>query len=227
MDQWQALDAVLAAYRATRTFIHPVGTSGDVTGLAALIEPAIEDGFLREQSFLNTLRHAAAHPQDYPGPLFDAETAAVVIARIDGREATTDPAREPVSEDDDEPGRAAACERLHRIAPTLVRKLGGHRALIIADGLDDDALAAVEGLAYNGDVARLKASDPLIVPLLDRFVRELSGHQEFTGDVRQTFSALVEQTLLFLKSSLRPDAHQPLRSRQERRSAVRLPPQTT
>jgi hypothetical protein len=199
MDQWQALDAVLAAYRATRT-IHPVGTSGDVTGLAALIEPAIEDGFLREQSFLNALRHAAAHPQDYPGPLFDAETAAVVIARIDAREATTDPAREPAGEDDEEPGRAAASERLHRIAPTLVLKLGGHRALSIADGLDDDALAAVEGLAYNGDVARLKASDPLIVPLLDRFIRELSGHAEFTGDVRQTFSALVEQTLLFLKS---------------------------
>ncbi|CAG7651184.1 hypothetical protein [Actinacidiphila bryophytorum] len=199
MDQWQALDAVLAAYRATRT-IQPVGNSGDVTGLATLIEPAIEDGFLREQSFLNALRHAAAHPQDYPGPLFDAETAAVVIARINARETSTDAASEPAGEDDEEPGRAAACERLHRIAPTLVLKLGTRRALSIADGLDDDALASIEGLAYNGDVARLKASDPLIVPLLDRFIGELSGHPDFTGDVRQTFSALVEQTLLFLKS---------------------------
>lgn len=199
MDQWQALDAVLAAYRATRT-VQPVGTSGDATGLAVLIEPAIEDGFLREQSFLNALRHAAAHPQDHPGPLFDAETAAVVIARIDAREATTDATREPAGEDDEEPGRGAASERLHRIAPTLVLKLGTRRALSIADGLDDDALASIEGLAYNGDVARLKASDPLIVPLLDRFMKELSAHPDFTGDVRQTFSALVEQTLLFFKS---------------------------
>ncbi|MGW3752752.1 hypothetical protein ACWD7C_28265 [Streptomyces sp. NPDC005134] len=38
------------------------------------------------------------------------------------------------------------------------------------------------------------------MPLLDRFMKELSAHPDFTGDVRQTFSALVEQTLLFLKS---------------------------
>lgn len=199
MNQWQALDAVLAAYRAART-IQPVGTSDDVTGLAALIEPAIEDGFLREQSFLNALRHAAAHPQDYPGPLFDAETAAVVLARIDARETRTDAAKAPAGEDDDEPGRAGAAERLHRIAPTVVLQLGTRRALSIADGLDDAALATVEGLAYHGDVARLRASDPLIVPLLDRFIGELSNHPDFTGEVRQTFSLLVEQTLLFLKA---------------------------
>lgn len=199
MDSWQALDAVLAAYRAART-VRPVGTGGDVTGLAALIEPAIEDSFLREQSFLHALKHAATRPQDYPGPLFDAETAATVIARIDARETTTDAAREPGSEDDEEPGRAAAAERLHRIAPTLALKLGSRGALSIADGLNDAALAAVEGLAYDGDVARLKATDPLIVPLLDRFMKELSAHPDFTGDVRQTFGVLVEQTLLFLKS---------------------------
>jgi hypothetical protein len=199
MDSWQALDAVLAAYRAART-VRPVGTSDDVTGLAALVEPAIEDGFLRTQAFLNALKHAAERPQDYPGRLFDAETAATVIARIDARETTTDAAKEPAGEDDEEPGRGAAAERLHRIAPTLVLTLGLRRALHIAEGLDDAALADLEGIAYNSDVARLKASDPLIVPLLDRFTQELSAHPDFTGDVRQTFGALVEQTLLFLKS---------------------------
>ncbi|GAT68825.1 hypothetical protein PS9374_04490 [Planomonospora sphaerica] len=200
MDPWRTLDAVLATYRAART-VQPIGTSDSGAGLATLVEPAIEDGFLRTTAFLSALRHAAAHPQDHPGPVFDEETAATIIARIDARETTTNATKEPTGEDDEEePGRGAVANRLHRIAPTLVLLLGVDRALSIAEDLTDAALADIEGIAYTSDVARLKASDPLIVPMLDGFIKDLSAHPAFTGDVRQTFSALVEQTLLFLKS---------------------------
>ncbi|KAB8183909.1 hypothetical protein FH608_048620 [Nonomuraea phyllanthi] len=199
MDSWRALDAVLDAYRAART-VRPVGTSTPATGLATLVEPAIEDSFLREASFLAALRHAAEHPQDYPGSAFDTETATKIIVRIDARETTSDTIKDPAEDDDEEGGQKAAADRLHRIAPNLVRTLGLERALRIAEDLNDFQLADLQGIAYTSDVARLEASDPLIVPLLDRFVAELSSHPAFTADVRTTFSALVEQTLLFLKS---------------------------
>ncbi|CAM5657126.1 hypothetical protein GCM10010261_62580 [Streptomyces pilosus] len=38
------------------------------------------------------------------------------------------------------------------------------------------------------------------MPKLDQLMAELSAHPSFTGEVRRTFSVLVEQTLLFLKS---------------------------
>ncbi|GAA4077411.1 hypothetical protein [Actinomadura miaoliensis] len=199
MDSWQALDAVLAVYQAART-VRPVGSRGDAAGLAALVEPVIEDGFLREQSFMNALRRAAARPQDYPGPVFDTATATTIIERIDAREAKTEAAREHEEGEDEDSGREAAAERLHRLAPTVIQRLGFDRAMRLVKGLDDAAVSDVEGLAYASDVSRLKASDPLIIPLLERFIQELSDHPAFTGDVRHTFSVLVEQTLLFLKS---------------------------
>ncbi|PRX66572.1 hypothetical protein B0I32_10512 [Nonomuraea fuscirosea] len=199
MDCWRALDAVFDAYRAARA-VRPVGVSEPASGLATLVEPAIEDGFLRETAFLAALRHAARQPQDYPGPVFDTETAALIIARIDARETNSDPVKDPAEDDDEEGGQTAVADRLHRFAPVLVRTLGLQEALRIGGELNDDALGVLEGLAYSSDVARLEATDPLIVPLLDRFIAELSAHPRFAGDVRHTFSALVEQTLLFLKS---------------------------
>ncbi|MEU9630731.1 hypothetical protein AB0D89_28545 [Streptomyces luteogriseus] len=82
----------------------------------------------------------------------------------------------------------------------MLRKLPLSRALRLPEGLDDATLAAVEGIAYDSDVARLKATDPVIIPLLDSFLARLSEHEAFTGAVSQSFSALLTQTLLFLKS---------------------------
>lgn len=200
MQPWDALDAVLGAYRSART-VRPVGASGgaDAAGLATLVEPAIEDRFLREQAFLAILRHAAANPDENSSGVLDVAIATQVLSRIASRE--TSATQDRSSGDDDEDAEAGpAIERLHRIAPTLISLIGLTQALHIAAGLDDDSLLAIEGVAHNGDVARLRASDPLIVPLLDRLLAELSQHPEFTGDVRMTFTALLEQTLLFLKS---------------------------
>ncbi|MFD5483030.1 hypothetical protein [Streptomyces hawaiiensis] len=199
MDSWRAVDAVLAAYRAART-VQPLGTGQKVPGLAALVEPAVEDGFLRKEAFLSALRHAAAHPEDYPGPVFDGAAASAILARIDAREPHEAPSSDRGDSDGEDADADAGRERLHRLAPTVLRKLPLSRALRLAEGLDDATLAAVEGIAYDSDVARLKATDPVIIPLLDSFLARLSEHEAFTGAVSQSFSALLTQTLLFLKS---------------------------
>nr|MDT0521335.1 hypothetical protein [Streptomyces sp. DSM 41633] len=199
MDSWRAIDAVLAAYKAART-IQPLGLREGAPGLAALVEPAVADGFLRKEAFLSALRHAAAHPENFPGPVFDSVAASAILARIDARESHDASRTEPDDSEGEDPDAAAARERLHRIAPTVLSKLPLARALQLAEDLDDTALATVEGIAYDSDVARLQATDPVIVPLLDRFLTELSEHEFFTGFVRQTFTALTTQTLLFLKS---------------------------
>ncbi|GAA4240238.1 hypothetical protein GCM10022254_64170 [Actinomadura meridiana] len=201
MDSWQALDAVLAAYRATRS-IRPLTENDTVPGLIAFVEPAIDDGFLRREAFFSALRHAVTQPQDYPGPIFDTATATSILARIEARETHSDPCDGETNEvdGDDDSDTEPGAERLYRLAPTLLRTLGTTRSLKLAERLDDAGLVCVEGIAYDSDAARLQATDPLIVPLLDSLIAELSSHESFTGYIRQTFSVLITQTLLFLKS---------------------------
>ena len=203
MEPWPALEAVLGAYRASRA-VHPVGGDEELTGLAMLVEPAIEDAFLRKHALLETLRTALTHPVQPPG--FDAASAAIVLANLDTKSvhATTESHREHrtagAANDDNQATDGDPEHRLHRLAPSLVRTLGIEEAAQVANGLDSAALKIVEGLVHDADVARLQASDPLIIPLLDRLLHELSAHPHFVGVVRQTFTALLEQTLLFLKS---------------------------
>jgi hypothetical protein len=201
MDAWQALDTVLAAYSAARTVRPLAGDTGQ--GLALLVQPAIEDGFLRQQAFLAQLRRAAQETDQHAARAFDTATASTLLTAIETaaqREtssANSSNAADDGSDDDDPDGAALA--RLQRLAPTLLLQLKD-QALGIAGTLDDQQLRALEGLAHDSDVARLKATDPLIVPKLDQLMAELSAHPSFTGEVRRTFSVLVEQTLLFLKS---------------------------
>ena len=201
MDAWQALDTVLAAYSAARTVRPLAGDSGQ--GLALLVQPAIEDGFLRQQAFLAQLRRAAQETDQHAARSFDAATASVLLSAIETaaqRETSSASSSNAADDgsDDDDPG-GAVLTRLQRLAPTLLLQLKD-QALSIASTLDDQQLLTLEGLAHDSDVARLKATDPLIVPKLDQLMAELSAHHSFTGEVRQTFSVLVEQTLLFLKS---------------------------
>jgi hypothetical protein len=201
MDAWQALDTVLAAYSAARTVRPLAGDTG--RGLALLVQPAIEDGFLRQQAFLAQLRRAAQETDQHAARAFDAATASTLLTAIETavqREtsSTSSPNATDDGSDDDDPG-GAALARLQRLAPTLLLQLKD-KAPSIARTLDDQQLLTLEGLAHDSDVGRLKATDPLIVPKLDQLMAELSAHPSFTGEVRQTFSVLVKQTLLFLKS---------------------------
>ncbi|MGW2748081.1 hypothetical protein [Streptomyces sp. NPDC001450] len=201
MDAWQALDTVLAAYTAARTVCPWAGDTDQ--GLALLVQPAIEDGFLRQQAFLAQLRRATQETDQHAARSFDAATARALLSAIESaaqRESSSASSSAATDDgsDDDDPG-GAALARVQRLAPTLLLQLKD-QALNIASTLDDQQLLVLEGLAHDSDVARLKATDPLIVPTLDRLVTELSAHPAFIGEVRQTFSVLVEQTLLFLKS---------------------------
>ncbi|MFM9812910.1 hypothetical protein ACKI16_30915 [Streptomyces scabiei] len=200
MDAWQALDTVLSAYSAART-VCPLANDTS-QGLALLVQPAIEDSFLRQQAFLAQLRHATQATSQHAAHGFDTATASALLNAVDSAaQRENDPATPSAKgdgSDDDDPG-GAVIARLQRLAPTLLLLLRD-RALSIGHALDDQQLLLLEGLAYDSDVARLKATDPLIVPKLDSLMTELSAQPSFTGEVRRTFSALVEQTLLFLKS---------------------------
>ncbi|MGW2827096.1 hypothetical protein ACWC24_39900 [Streptomyces sp. NPDC001443] len=202
MDAWQALDTVLSAYSAART-VCPV--AGDTShGLAHLVQPAIQDRFLRQQAFLAQLRRAAQETDQHAARGFDHATATTLLHAVEAAvqrepEAASPSPNGPGSDDDDPVGAGPAMSRLQRLAPTLLLLLGD-RAVSIGIALNDEQLLLLEGLAYDSDVARLKATDPLIVPKLDALMTALSAHPAFAGEVRRTFSALVEQTLLFLKS---------------------------
>ncbi|MFE1836516.1 hypothetical protein [Streptomyces sviceus] len=199
MDAWQALDTVLSAYSAARTVCPLTGDASQ--GLALLVQPAIEDSFLRQQAFLAQLRRAAQETVQHADRGFDAATASVLLQAVDAaqREPEGTPGSPNAAEgEEDDPG-GSAMTRLARLAPTLLLLLGD-KAVSIGSALDDQQLLILEGLAYDSDVSRLKATDPLIVPKLDKLMTALSEHPDFTGEVRRTFSALVEQTLLFLKS---------------------------
>ncbi|MGW9070297.1 hypothetical protein ACWGQT_12750 [Streptomyces yangpuensis] len=199
LDGWQALATVLTAYRASRT-VQPM--TGD--GLAFLVQPVIEDSFLRQQAFLAQLRRATQQTEHHADRGFDAETANALLNAIENtssqREARdASPTTGQDQSEDDDPDRALLT-RLQRRAPTLLNFLGADQALRIAASLDDTQLLAIEGIAHDSDVARLEATDPLIVPKLDELMAALSEHSAFTGETRRTFAALVQQTLLFLKS---------------------------
>ncbi|MFD6986605.1 hypothetical protein ACFWAX_38940, partial [Streptomyces sp. NPDC059956] len=202
LDGWQALATVLTAYQASRTVQPMTGDSGD--GLAFLVQPVIEDSFLRQQAFLAQLRRAAQETERHADRGFDAETANALLNAIETtssqREARdVTPSQGQDQSEDDDPDRALLA-RLQRRAPTLLLSLGANQALRIAASLDDAQLLAIEGFAHDNDVAHLEATDPLIVPKLDELMESLTGHPAFTGETRRTFSALVKQTLLFLKS---------------------------
>ncbi|MBU6533212.1 hypothetical protein [Streptomyces mayonensis] len=205
MAPWEALDHVLSAYQSART-VCPIG-SHDGDGVAVLVEPAIEESFLRQQALLAQLRRAVAEPDQHPGRSFDHKTASQLLQRVDqqltsrpsvarrehGTEATGNSGEDATSE--------AEAERAHRFAPTAVKKFGLTFTTDLAAKITDDELKAIDGLAYDEDLARLRHSDPVVVPLLNRLLEELDTFPDFTGETRRTFSVLVEQTLLFLKAA--------------------------
>lgn len=199
MNAWDALDAVLTAYRAART-VRPLGNGQELAGLASLVEPAVEDAFMRRENFLGALQRAVNPGQLPEHRIFDAATAAAILHRIAAREPQSSSAQPGGDCDDTEPEPDAVSDRLFRIAPTVVQRVGLHRVRTWFAGLGDDALRKVEGIAHDADVARLKASDPVVGLLLTDYLRAFSAHPAFTGDVEKTFPLLVEQTLLFLKS---------------------------
>ncbi|UOZ03505.1 hypothetical protein [Amycolatopsis sp. WQ 127309] len=203
---WEALDAVLQAYRQART-MRPLPSSANSAGLAAIIEPAIGGAILQRQSHLAGLSRSIVEAAKPGSPMFDVTTAEKLLACIEGLGVISRD-REPRSPSsdiadgdrgDDEPHRPDT-SRLYELAPALTRALGEQQAAVLAEDLDDDKLRTVEGLVHSGELSRSRTAHPVLDPLLDKVLLDLGQSSAFTGRVRTTFSLLVEQTILFLFS---------------------------
>ena len=197
MNPWAALDAVFSAYSASRT-VQPLGAGA---GLSVLIKPAIEDAFLREQNFLRILERAAQDPdQDSNPTTIDVPTAHLVLANIRARHRRTLPQSSNADESSD--GEPHDPERLYRLAPMLARAVGMEEAMGLEAVLNDSDLVAVGKLAEQADHGRTAADDPVVTPILDSIIMELSEHPKFTGRTRTNFIAVTHQIVLFLKSRM-------------------------
>jgi hypothetical protein len=204
MTPWNALDAVLSAYSSIRT-VQPLGTDTDA-GIALLVKPAVEDAFLREQNFLQILERAVEQPEHHVGHIqFDHPTAEILLGRIRARQPRgprTAGSSAADGTDTLEDGDPQAVNRLYRLAPLLVRTMGEEAAIGLTADLADDMVTFLGGLAEQAEQSRFDANDPVVLPILNRILDQLTGHPHYTGRVPVTFSALVYQMVLFLKSRL-------------------------
>jgi len=203
MDVWDALATVLDAYTQART-VRPLPAVEGTPGLAAIVEPTIEDAILREQGLLAGLRRSIIEVSKLDSPPLDADTARLVLTRIEAasarqREPHGHSTRSTHDEDDEEPHEPDAT-RLHRLAPALIHGLGERRAANIAADISDNDLRLLEGLVYHRTTAQSFIAHPILDPLYEDLLQQLDTSPNFVGDVRRTFGLLLEQTLRFLLS---------------------------
>jgi hypothetical protein len=204
MDVWDALATVLDAYAQART-ARPLPGLTDVPGLAAVVEPAIENAILREQSLLAALRRSVTELSTFDTPPLDASTAELLLTRIataaaSPRDGNARVPRPPSNGNDDEEPDPADTARLHLLAPALVHALGERKAADLAGSIADDKLQVLEGIVYTAELTRSRTAHPVLDPLLDDLLEDLSHSPDFIGEVRETFGLLLHQTLLFLLS---------------------------
>lgn len=175
------------------------------------LQPAIEGAVLQKQSQLVALSRSITEAAKPTSPAFDVPTAELLLARIevlaagarDRQPRSSSSGPEDGDRGDDE-SHLPDTTRLSALAPSLTRVLGERQAAMLAEGLDDNKLRTVEGLAYSGDLTRSKTSHPALDPLLQEILQELAQSSAFTGEAKSTFSLFVQQTLLFLFSGADP-----------------------
>lgn len=203
MDVWEALATVLDAYVQART-ARPLPGLEATPGLAAVVEPTIEDSILRQQSLLAALRRSVTELSKLDTPLLDAHAAELLLTRIETvggrpREGHARSSRPASDGDDDEPHQADTA-RLYRLAPALVHAFGERQAADLAADISDENLRVLEGVVHSSELARSRTAHPVLDPLLDDLLRQLAESPDFVGSVRDTFGLLLEQTLRFLLS---------------------------
>jgi hypothetical protein len=204
MDVWEALATVLDAYAQART-VRPLPGVEATPGLAAVVEPAIENAIMRQQSLLAALRRSVTEVSKLDTPPLDAHTGERLLARIEAvaarqREAHSHSSCPAADGDDDEDPHPTDTARLHRLAPALVHALGERQAADLAADINDDNLQVLEGIVHSSELARSRTAHPVLDRLLEDLLRQLAESPPFVGDVRDTFGLLLEQTLRFLHS---------------------------
>ncbi|VVJ19610.1 Uncharacterised protein [Amycolatopsis camponoti] len=204
MDVWDALATVVDAYAQART-ARPLPGLDAVPGLTAVVEPAIENAIMRQQSLLAALRRSVSELSKLDTPPLDATTAELLLTRIEtaatGSRASHTRSPRPASDgDDDEEPHPVDTARLYRLAPSLVHILGERQAADVANDIADDKLQVLEGIVHSTELARSRTAHPILDRLLEALLQQLAQSPDFVGDVRDTFGLLLEQTLLFLLS---------------------------
>lgn len=202
MDVWEALETVLDAYVQART-ARPLPGLKATPGLATIVEPAIENTILRQQSFLAALRRSVTELPKFDTPLLDAHTAELLLTRIETaggrpREGHARSSRPATDGDNDEEPHQADTARLYHLVPALVHILGERQAADLAADINDENLRVLEGVVHSSELARSLTAHPVLDPLLDDLLRQLAESPDFVGRVRNTFGLLLEQTLRFL-----------------------------
>ncbi|GAB3690432.1 hypothetical protein [Saccharopolyspora tripterygii] len=198
MDVWEALGAVLDAYTQARS-VRPLPGARHAPGLAAVVEPTIENAIVRSHTRLAALRRTVLEASATENPRVPPRTAHLLLDRIErtptgGGPGFPEPGSSPEAED------RAATSRAHRLAPALVRVLGERHASGLSADLCDEDLLLLDGVVHSSEITRSRTAHPVLDPLLETLLEQLADSPEFTGDVRATFGLLLEQTLRFLLS---------------------------
>lgn len=203
MDVWEALGAVLDAYTQVRT-LRPLPGERVAPGLAAVVEPTIENAILRKQSLLAALRRSVVEISAAEQPPLPPRAAQLLLERIEApdtgqRRDLPHSSRTPPDEDENEDAHPGS-GRAQGLAPALVRLLGERQAACLTTELGDDELRLLDGVVHSSEIAHSRTAHPVLDPLLERLLGELAESALFVGEVRETFSLLLEQTLRFLFS---------------------------
>ncbi|WP_078313805.1 hypothetical protein [Mycobacterium sp. D16Q16] len=204
LDVWDALATVLDAYAQSRA-VRPLPDIGASPGLAAVVEPTIENAILGKQSLLAALRRSCLElPDTYVGS-FDRVTADLLLGRIEVAAARSHESRTRslvLSDDSTEgdPQEPVDTSRLYLLAPSLVHILGEPQASDIGRELTDSNLRMLEGVVHSAVLTRSRTSHPVLDSLLEDLLQQLAQSEDFVGDTRSNFGLLLEQTLLFLLS---------------------------
>jgi hypothetical protein len=176
LDAWPMIDAIVDAYALDRAVV-PLPGAADKDGLARVIRPVITSSLRGRETLLVQLRVAAAADAHRIHRLQE------IVAHLDEPQPTTD--------HDDH-------SRLVSLAPSMVAELGLPDAARLARQIDDDALRLLEGMAYNAVVRRGSLRDPVIAELLEKLTAGLLPCADYTGSARQSFDALITETVAFL-----------------------------
>ncbi|MBQ0990711.1 hypothetical protein KBX08_11480 [Micromonospora sp. H61] len=195
LNVWEALAAVLEAYELDREVI-PVPGMSNAPGLEAVIRPTVEQRIVREQSLLAGLRQAAEVAASSEDPPIDAEQLQVLLNRVDVlTERPTDQrhARETGTASEGDP---SALARLIERAPSLVARLGPEKAMRAAQGMTDEALGLMEGVAYRESFDA--AAGPQVDLIRRKLEDDLAECPDYVGRVRQYFGLLTWELATFL-----------------------------
>ncbi|ADU09669.1 hypothetical protein ML5_4161 [Micromonospora sp. L5] len=195
LNVWEALAAVLDAYELDREVI-PVPGISNAPGLEAVVRPMVEQSIVREQSLLAGLRHAAEVAASADDPPIDAAQLQLLLTHVDvltERPIEQRHAREPgAASEDDSPALLRLVER----APSLVARLGLEKAMRAAQGMTDDALDLMEGVAYRETFDA--AAGPQVDLIRRKLEADLAKCPDYAGRVRQYFDLLTWELATFL-----------------------------